>query len=76
MYNIRDNNNVFYTEEEQKEEEKWNLEQHSKQVRENHPNYIIYTAFLINVVSIYKIYHDFNISSFLLISTIMFFLLI
>ena len=73
MYNIRDNNNVFYTEEEQKEEEKWNLEQHSKQVRENHPNYIIYTAFLINVVSIYKIYHDFNISSFLLISTIMFF---
>ena len=74
MYNINDyENNVFYTEKELKKSEKWNLKIHSQQVRENHPNYVIYTAFLINFISMYKIYYDFNLISFSLISLITFF---
>ena len=67
------NDNVFYSEREQQENEAWNIEQHSKQVRENHPNYVIYTAFLINLISAYNIYYDFNLVSICLISTIMYF---
>ena len=69
-YNYDD---VFYSEEEQETNCKWNIEQHSKQVNENHPNYVVYTSIMINLISIYYIYLDFNVKSVVLISFVMFF---
>ena len=67
------NDDVFYSEEELEINYKWNIEKHSKQVRKNHPDYVVYTSIMINLLSMYYIYLDFNIKPILLTSVIMFF---